>query len=570
MKRRLVFFFVLICVSQTIVLAQERFDIVIDEIMADPTPQVGLPNSEYVEIKNISGHDINLQGWKLATSSASSGAFANYVLPADSFLTLTATGNVASFTPYGRVLGIPSFPALTNEGTTLSLIGKDGKIIHFVSYTTAWYENNLKEEGGWSLEMIDTHNFCSGQSNWKASINNTGGTPGKKNSIDAINKDNKAPLIKNIYAKDNSTIVLHFDEPVDSLNAADLSHYSITPSIAVSSVSVAPNDFTQAELKLNSVLSTATIYTINVSGIKDCAGNSATSAEFKLGLPQDVDSKEIIINEILFNPKTDGYDYVEFYNRSSKIIDASKLYIGNRNGSGVISSLKKLSEQPLYVFPDTYIVITEDVNTLQKSFLVKNVNAVLVVSSMPSFPDDKGIVVLTNFQGAVIDELNYLDDWHFGLIANAEGVALERVDPEKPTQIADNWHSAASTSGFGTPTYKNSQYNQVNNINASIEVMPQVFSPDNDGIADIATVQYQIAQTGYVANVTIFDVSGRMVRHLVKNATLSLKGSWNWDGLDEKGRKLLIGNYIIYTELFNLQGKKKQFKNVVVLARRLN
>jgi len=40
--------------------------------------------------------------------------------------------------------------------------------------------------------------------------------------------------------------------------------------------------------------------------------------------------------------------------------------------------------------------------------------------------------------------------------------------------------------------------------------------------------------------------------------------------LDEKGQRLLIGNYIVYTELFNLHGKKKQFKNVAVLARRLN
>jgi flagellar hook assembly protein FlgD len=147
---------------------------------------------------------------------------------------------------------------------------------------------------------------------------------------------------------------------------------------------------------------------------------------------------------------------------------------------------------------------------------------------------------------------------------------LERVDPDKPTQDAGNWHSAASTAGYGTPGYKNSQYKQTDNINATIEVAPKVFSPDNDGIDDIAAIQYQINETGYVANVTIFDVSGRVIRHLVKNATLGLKGSWNWDGLDEKGQKLLIGNYIIYTELFNLQGKKKQFKNVVVLARRLN
>jgi flagellar hook assembly protein FlgD len=156
------------------------------------------------------------------------------------------------------------------------------------------------------------------------------------------------------------------------------------------------------------------------------------------------------------------------------------------------------------------------------------------------------------------------------LIANAEGVALERIDPEKPTQNADNWHSAASTAGYGTPGYKNSQYKQTDTINAAIEITPKVFSPDNDGIDDIATVQYQISETGYVANITIFDVNGRSVKHLVKNATLGLKGSWNWDGLDEKGQKLGIGTYIIYTEMFNLQGKKKHFKNVVMLARRLN
>ena len=570
MKLRIVFFFVLTAFCYITVLSQQRFDIVIDEIMADPSPQVSLPNVEYVELKNVSGHDIDLQGWKLSTSSAASGAFTNYILPADSFLILTSTGSAASFAGYGRVLGVASFPALANDGTVLSLISKDGKVIHFVSYNINWYQNTLKEEGGWSLEMIDTHNTCTGQTNWKSSIDNSGGSPGKKNSIDAVNKDDKAPRLKNIFAKDNTTIVLQFDEAVDSANAVDISHYSINPIIPFTSLRVTSTDFTQVELRLNAALNASSIYTITVSGIKDCAGNVSTSDQLKIGLPQDASLSDIIVNEILFNPKPDGFDYLEFYNRSNKIIDVSKLYIGNRNSSGVISLLKKLSEQPVYIYPGDYIVITEDINSLHKNYLVKNADAILVLSSLPSFPDDKGTVVLTNFQGTVVDELNYSDDWHFALIADAEGVSLERVDPEKPTQIADNWHSAASSAGYGTPTYKNSQYKQTETINAAIEVTPKVFSPDNDGIDDIATIQYQINEPGYVANISIFDVSGRMIRHLVKNATLGIKGSWNWDGLDEKGQKLLIGNYIIYTEMFNLRGKKKQFKNVVVLARRLN
>jgi hypothetical protein len=61
-----------------------------------------------------------------------------------------------------------------------------------------------------------------------------------------------------------------------------------------------------------------------------------------------------------------------------------------------------------------------------------------------------------------------------------------------------------------------------------------------------------------------------MVRYLAKNALLGLKGSWNWDGLNESGQRLAIGTYIVFTEIFNLHGKKQQFKNTVVLARKLS
>jgi hypothetical protein len=60
--------------------------------------------------------------------------------------------------------------------------------------------------------MIDTKNPCSGISNWKASTDARGGSPGIKNSVDAVNNDQSAPSIKNAYAIDNLNIVIVFDE----------------------------------------------------------------------------------------------------------------------------------------------------------------------------------------------------------------------------------------------------------------------------------------------------------------------------------------------------------------------
>lgn len=551
-------------------LSQNRYDVVITEIMADPTPQVNLPNNEWIELKNVSSTPINLQNWRIGDASGQSGPMPGFILQPDSFVIICTGSAVTTMQAYGRVLPVTSFPSLDNDADQLFLKSNTGLTIHAIGYSLSWYQNAVKGEGGWTLEMIDTKNPCAGISNWKASTDVRGGSPGIKNSVDAVNNDQSGPSVKNAYALDNLNIVIVFDEPLDSLKGSMVNSYSVDGGLTVQSATPLAPLFDRVQLRLNSAMQPNTVHTITINNITDCKNNIiGTRNKTKVGLPVDPSANEIVINEILFNPRSGSSDYVELYNRSTKIFDASKIYVANRNSSGVISSARLISTAPYYIFPGDYMIATEDAITLLLDFMVQNPDAVFVLSSLPSFPDDEGTVVMLNFQGIVVDELKYKDDWHFALLDNPEGVSLERIDPDNTSQDPANWHSAASTAGYGTPSYKNSQYKLLQSINATIEVTPKVFSPDNDGRDDIATIQYKTTEPGYVANITIYDANGRAVRNLVKNGTLGLQGYWSWDGLDDKRMKLPVGTYILFTEIFNLNGKKEIFKSVAVLARPL-
>lgn len=551
--------------------AQNRYDVVISEIMADPAPQVGLPNNEWIELKNTGTTPLDMQGWRIGDATGQSGPMPAFILQPGEYVIICTGSALAALSALGPAIAVTSFPSLDNEGDELFLKAANGMIIHAVSYSSGWYGNEIKKEGGWTLEMIDTQNPCAGSHNWKASTHATGGTPGALNSVNAANNDQAAPQLRHAYTTDNTTIILVFDEPVDSLSGATLAHYSMDGGITLASAITLAPLFDKVQLKTGNPLAPNTIYTVTAVNVKDCKGNASSTAEkVSTGLPADITPGGVIINEILFNPRPNGFDYIELYNNSNQIADVSQLYLASRNSSGALSSMIRLSATPLYLFPGSYLVITEDADNLALQYLVQDPDAVITVSSLPSLPDDRGTAVLLNAQGEPIDEVAYADDWHFALLADPEGVSLERIDPSGPSQNAANWHSAASTAGYGTPGYKNSQYKMPGDIAAAIGVTPAIFSPDSDGLDDIATIQYRMDEPGYVANITIFDAAGRPVKSLVRNGTLSGTGYWNWDGLGDKGQKLPVGTYIIYTEIFNLQGKRKSFKNTIVLARKLN
>ncbi|HEX6181824.1 MAG TPA: lamin tail domain-containing protein, partial [Chitinophagaceae bacterium] len=515
-----------------------RFDVVIHEFFPDPSPVIGLPGSEFIELRNTSGNAFNLRNWKLSDGSTTATITVNYVLLPDSMVIICPASSVSAYAVWGPTIGVSGFPSLNNDGDMIILLSPSGVVIHSIGYDLNWYRNAVKSEGGWTLEMIDAQNPCAGGDNWKASVDARGGTPGRINSITGINSDVQPPALLRTYTVDSITIVVVFDEPLDSTSAATIGHYVLDKGLFVSTAEPLSPTFKQVSLTLQASMLPRVRYTLQVSDVADCSGNIiGIMNSSKAGLPSDLDTSDIIVNEVLFNPSPDGTDYVEFYSKSDKIIDASTLFIANRNSTGSIVSARKMSETPFLIFPGDFIVATADAQLVRSRHHVAHPINLLLVPQLPSFPDDKGNIVLLNQQGTIIDELSYDEKWHFPLIANREGVALERIDYQLPTQHKENWTSAAADAGFGTPTARNSQFKTYQAVQGSIELGTPVFSPDGDGRDDLCFIHYEFANPNNVANVTVFDINGIPVRKLYSNITLSEKGVFRWDGLDDRGRR---------------------------------
>jgi hypothetical protein len=236
--------------------------------------------------------------------------------------------------------------------------------------------------------------------------------------------------------------------------------------------------------------------------------------------------------------------------------------------AGTLVSVNDISADGFLIFPQEYYVLTSDPAKVKYYYSIQNQNA-FVQMSMPSFNNDNGIVVIADKSQQIIDKFIYTPDMQFPLLNTTKGVSLERLCPERPTNDKTNWHSASEPSGFATPGYRNSQYNCNDATTGTVELTPEIFSPDNDGNNDVLNINYSFEAPGYVATITIFDSRGRTVKLLAKSVMLGSTGSFSWNGITDDNEKAPIGIYIVYFEAFDLKGGTIHYKKTAVLAGKL-
>jgi hypothetical protein len=288
--------------------------------------------------------------------------------------------------------------------------------------------------------------------------------------------------------------------------------------------------------------------------------------------PDSAKVGDIVINEVLTNPTTGGVRYIELLNKSKKVIDAASLMI-----SDSIQNRSFLGH--FLLFPDSFLVLTDNPKFVQDFYKTNHLKISYLKYKLPTWDEKKGqIRANTNLDTAkkkiiTLDLLNYTKSFHNPLLASTDGVALERINPNKPNDKS-NWQSAAATVGYGTPGYRNSQYleDTPSVLMASEEIfsIPKpTFSPDDDGNEDYLLLHYKLDKAGTFAKIFVYNIKGQLVKKLYDNEPLATEGDLKWNGETDETIKAPIGIYIIYIELIMPTGEIQIFKKTISLTTRL-
>jgi hypothetical protein len=286
---------------------------------------------------------------------------------------------------------------------------------------------------------------------------------------------------------------------------------------------------------------------------------------FPFAIPEDPILGDIVLNEIL----TDSYqdsdaDFVEIFNRSSKVIDVGKMRIGNGT-NGIPEKLVMISSSGFLLFPNHYLAVCKNKNLTKTQYMISDLKTLIETDSIPNFTNSEGTIFLTDFSLNIMDQITYSEEFHSPYLFNYDGVSLEKIDYNLIENKQEYWQSASFSVGYGTPGYQNSNYLDHNVSTEEISVVPSLISSNGDGHDDFLEIITHFVHSEIRLTIQIFDIQGNMVNEVCNNSIVSTNEIFIWNGCNAIGEKVADGFYIVKMEYWNLDGIKKQIKKGISL-----
>ncbi|OAV44743.1 lamin tail domain-containing protein [Lewinella sp. 4G2] len=536
-------------------------NLLITEFLADPNPVVGLPEFEYVEVHNPSDTAVNLDGLRIG--SGGTPVELQGFIPVGGYVVIADNEARPGLEDLGATVVLANLPGLSNSSDNIALI-LNGDTLQSIDYTDDWYNDADRDDGGYSIEYTSFSGAdagCSGR--WRASLDPSGGTPGRENSVLNLPADVTGPTLTSTAITEEA-ILLGFDEPLGT-TTPDFVLTREGQEIPITGIENTDNGRTFRLTFMND-LDAGILYQLSLPDVTDCVGNQTEGRDLDIGIPATPAPGDVVINEILYAPASGGAEFIELYNCSDKILQVSGWTLVNDQSTSSTAS-RDVDASRLFT-PGQFLVFTDDAADLINRY--RNVDpAAIIEQATPSLGNSEGnISVIAG--SLTLDAFDYSDDLQSELIDDDRGVSLERLRYKVATDAPGNWFSAASAEGGATPTRANSQFRDIDFGNGEgdgvFSLLSKTFSPDSDGNEDVLEIEYRYAPIGSLTRVRIYDAQGRPVRTLRDIELLGTQGSLTWDGANDEGRKAKAGAYLILIELISADGPVETEKLVAVLA----
>ncbi|WP_304232738.1 lamin tail domain-containing protein [Jiulongibacter sediminis] len=516
--------------------AQGYHSILITEIFADPTPSRGLPDKEFIELYNNSNSVVSLKGFELYYNT-SQVTIPDFDLQPGAYVIATRFNNAELFEPYGDVISLCQF-SLLNSGTTLTLYNADGQLVFEVTYSSDWYSPGRNQ--GYSLEMIDLNYACKDFENWTSSLSELGGTPGEANASANSIVDTEPPKLLSYSSEDNLVYQLIFSENINE-SVEDLVVVLEPGVINIAEFSIVEGN--RLIIELESEISSGDSFTLTIDGVSDCIGNSADILELELSNIRKAEPGELLLSEVLFNPKSGGSDFVEIVNISDQKLSLRELGFSRKNTIGEIEEPDLIGNN-IIIEPGQYLCFTEDKQAQVINYPKALESNIIEIASLSSYTNETGEVLLIDSDYKIFDSFEYHEHMHHVSIDDPDGVSLERVI-QNNSAVNTFWQSASASENYATPGYGAVPANVDDRFR--LVLSPEVFTPDNDGIDEGTTISIN-AQDGGVLDISIFDINGVLVKTISKNQYTNRFFTAQWDGSDATGENLSMGYYIVVAQ----------------------
>jgi hypothetical protein len=234
------------------------------------------------------------------------------------------------------------------------------------------------------------------------------------------------PVIVGAELRDENTVRITYSEPMEMSSVMDPMSY--TSSLTISDIEYTEpggSAFPYVDITFDSSFSDGQANTITPGFVTDAAFNPLIE-NFTFEWIYNNLTPNLVITEILYNPPgQDILEFIEIYNADSEAVPVGGL---------TVSSEFSFAFPELTLAPGEIVLLALNEVEAEAFFGLDFYDW-----GFQDITNGDEVILITNFEGALIDSVNYLDEAPWPAITSAGGPSIELTDPTLDNNDGANW-----------------------------------------------------------------------------------------------------------------------------------